>query len=247
MASGETPLESLADGAFPQTRWSLLLEETRDPEQQKERWESLASTYWKPVYGYVRTRWARTSEDALDATQEFFLWMLESGFVKRADPNRGAFRGFLKSSLANFLIDLERKHKALKRGGARTFLPIQGDEDSVLPDLADSARLAPEQVLDDLWRAEILERAVAALASELANSGKATYFAVFRDYFLDDEKLDYQTVATRHGITTVDVSNYLAHAKRRYRVQLERAVLETVGNRSELEEELNWLLEGRGS
>ncbi len=233
------------DGAFPATRWSLFLEDSAHPEKRQELWESLATSYWKPVYGYVRARWAKTNDDALDATQEFFLWMLESEFVKQADPQRGRFRGFMKTALANFMTDLERKKSALKRGGARTLLPINGDEDEQIPELADTAGRAPEEILDGLWRDELLERAVSALRSELENDGKSLYFEVFRAYFLDDEKVDYAGIAKRFEISTTDVSNYLTHVKRRYRLQLERSVLETVGDRGELEAEVAWLLEGR--
>ena len=44
---------------------------------------------WRPIHGYVRARRRLSHEDALDATQEFFLWMMSSGFLTRADPSRG--------------------------------------------------------------------------------------------------------------------------------------------------------------
>lgn len=245
MTTGETPIEVHADGEFPATHWSLLLENSPHPEKQKELWEALATSYWKPVYGYVRSRWAKTQDDALDATQEFFLWMLESDLVHRANPERGRFRGFVKTALANFLTDLERKKHTLKQGGARVLLPIHGDENSPAPDLADTAGQTPEEILDELWRRELLDRAVSALREELEAGGKSRYFDVFRLYFLDEEKIDYAGIAARFGIKASDVSNYLDYVKRRYRVQLERAVIETVGDRNELEFEIAWLLEGR--
>ena len=247
MASGDTSRETPSSGAFPATRWSLLLDGASQPKKRRELWESLATTYWKPVYGYVRARWAKTQDDALDLTQEFFLWMLESGLVHRADPERGRFRAFVKTSLANFLTDLERKRGAQKRGGDRAALSLHGDDAEPVPELPDTTGRTPDEVLDELWRTELLERAVAALREELEQSGKRTYFDVFRLYFLDDEKLDYAAVAARFDLTTTDVSNYLSYVKRRYRLQLERAVLETVGDRSELEAEVAWLLEGRSS
>lgn len=246
MANGDTSSETPAQGAFPATRWSLLLEGATQPEKQRELWESLATAYWKPVYGYVRSRWAKTQDDALDLTQEFFLWMLETGLVRHANPERGRFRAFVKTALGNFLTDLDRKRSALKRGGARVALPIHNEEDGTVPDLADTSGQTPEEVLDELWRHELLERAVTALKEELDEGGKSVYFEVFRAYFLDDDKTDYATVASRFAISTTDVSNYLSYVKRRYRIQLERAVLETVGDRGELESEVAWLLEGRG-
>ena len=52
----------------------------------------------------------------------------------------------------------------------------------------------------------------------------------------------YAAVAARYGLSTSDVSNHLQLAKRRYRVQLRRAVADTVGEQGDLEEELRWLL-----
>lgn len=202
--------------------------------------EDLARAYWRPVYGYVRLRWARTDEDALDATQSFFLWMLEGPFLTRADPRRGRFRGFVRVALDRFLIDLERERTALKRGGARTFVAV--DDTAQLPDVGAAA---PEEALDALWRAELLERATRELEQDLERDGKALVFAVFRDYFLAGDELDYAALAARHGITKTDVSNYLQRAKARYREVLRRVVRETVDSAAELDLELAWLFEER--
>ena len=66
-------------------------------------------------------------------------------------------------------------------------------------------------------------------------------FDVFRDYYLSEQDLDYREVAARYGITVSSVSNYLTHAKRRYRSLLRSLVTETVASTEELEQELAWL------
>jgi hypothetical protein len=82
---------------FPTTRWTLLGEvrpgvSTR---RRKPALEELARTYWKPVHAYIRARWARTDEDALDLTQDFFVWMLQRDIPGRADRRRGMFRALI--------------------------------------------------------------------------------------------------------------------------------------------------------
>lgn len=240
-----SPLPSESDApAFPTTRWSQLLSDrARDRAAAQQAFETLARRYWRPIVAYVQARGIRSEEEALDATQEFFLWMLETGFLERADPERGRFRGFVKRSLANFLHDLERKRRTVKRGGQRTFLPL--DEEERPLDLPDPAARQPEDALDDLWRQELLSQAARALEDELRGRGKDRAFEVFRDYFLSDEELDYGQVAARHGIDKVDVSNALSWVKRRYRAHLRAAVLDTVGNDAELLAELDWLFGGR--
>lgn len=227
--------------AFPSTRWSRIVGTGSQASTQPDV-EALALAYWRPVYGFVRARWAKTDEEALDATQDFFLWMLEGGLLAKADPARGRFRGFLKTSLRNFLNDQERKRRALKRGGDRTHVRIDlpsSDAPSVEPEWESQT---PEEVLDGLWRTSLVERATQTLEEELRALGKTTYYEVFRDYFLSSEEdVDYEVVAQRYGITKAQVSNYLMQAKRRYRSLLRSAVMETVSRPEDLEEELRWL------
>ena len=87
-----------------------------------------------------------------------------------------------------------------------------------------------------------METATRTLERELEVQGKAVYFAVFRDYFLAaDPEVDYKAIAARYELTTVNVSNYLTFAKRRYRAHLRAAVRETVTDSEALHEELGWL------
>ena len=160
--------------------------------------------------------------------------------LSRADPSRGRFRSFVKAALRNFAVDLERKRGAQKRGGNQQIQSIDGTD--AMLELADRNAPTPDQVLDRDWRAALVQRALDAAAAELEASGRTKVFAVFRDYFLDaSPDLDYQEVASRHGITKVDVSNYLARAKNLYRSHLKSLVMETVHTPEELEEELHWL------
>lgn len=229
--------------AFPSTRWSRLVV---DPEAggaaAREAFEALVRRYEGPIRAYVRARFARTDDDARDATQEFLVWMLERDVLGRADPARGSFRGFIKRTLANFLHDQERKRRTLKRGGHAEARSL--DAADVAAELPDDASRSPEDVLDDAWRRELLAGAAAALEAELEERGALVRFRVFRDYFLGDEELDYAAVAERYGITKVDVSNHLTQAKKRYRAHLRDAVLETVGGDDDLRAELDWLFGG---
>ncbi len=232
--------------SFPPTRWSLLAAgPDRESGERRAAWEHLARRYLRPVAAYVRARGARDDEEARETAQDFFLWMLERSFLDKADPTRGRFRGFVKRSLVNFLHDRERRRRTVKRGGEHVTLSLSDadDEHDALP--VDPGR-TPEQVLDDLWRQELLARAADALERELASRGKEVVFAVFRDWYLQPEDgVDHATLAERHGLSRTDVGNHLALAKERYRAQLRRAVLETVHGDDDLRAELAWLFEER--
>jgi RNA polymerase sigma-70 factor (ECF subfamily) len=150
------------DGApapFPETRWSLVLGGAG--QGRAAALEALARSYWRPVYGYARARRRLTHDDALDATQEFFLWIVSSGFLERADPTRGRFRAFVKVALDRFLIDLHRAAHTERRGGAASLLSLDAVPTGLEP--ADLDGRSPEDVLDDLWRRELLARALERL------------------------------------------------------------------------------------
>jgi RNA polymerase sigma-70 factor (ECF subfamily) len=218
--------------AFPSTRWSRILQ----PGGVRDL-DALARSYWRPIRAYLAAR-VRCSEDAAnDLVQEAFAWLLASGLLDKADPARGRFRGFLKQSLANFAIEQARRAAATKRGGG-----VEHTGLDALHEPVDPRARSPEQALDDAWRRELLQHAQELLQRELEQGGRGVHWALFRDYFLaEGDEPDHAALAERHGITKTDVSNWLDHAKRRYRAILRSVVADTVGDEEELQQELQWL------
>ncbi len=233
-----------AGDQFPTTRWSLVLGGAAagpDAEHRRAALEALARTYWRPIHAYVRSRTGKSIEDSKDLAQDFFLHLLESDLVARADPSRGRFRAFVKVALRNFLTDSARRALAAKRGGGRAVVRIDADDAPF--DIEDGAARSPEEILDDAWRAELLARATEELEAVLRDEDAETVFAVFRDYVLDGDEVDHATLAARHGIERHTVSNHLQRAKRRYREVLRALVAETTGgDLADLDDELRWLL-----
>jgi len=230
---------------FPSTRWSLLLADpAAGSAAGRAAFDALARRYWRPIAAYVRARGVPPG-DVLDATQDFFAWMLETELLERAEPERGSFRGFLKRCLANFLHDRGRRAGREKRGGGRTVvaLSIEDGGGGAAFEPADVAGRSPEEVLDDLWRRELIGHALERLEAELRTRGKETAFALFRDSYLALDELDYAALAARHGVTRTDVSNALTHARKRFRAHVRNAVQETVRDDDALRAELRWLLE----
>ena len=170
--------------------------------------------------------------------------LIEGVLLERADPRRGKFRAYVRAALSNFLVDEARKKNAQGRGGGRRFVPI---ENPGALDLPDPRGKSPEEALDHIWRAEVLGRAARDLERELLAEGKAKWWAICRDQVLSDEGASHAVLAERHGVTPVDVSNWLARARARYRQAVIRVVRETVEGEAALGEELAWLLgEGPG-
>lgn len=249
MFEGDTSLHRGAQ-QFPSTCWSQILHSVDagigpDSPSPRPYMESLAGNYWRPVYAYIRSRWSKSNEDAKDLTQDFFAWVMESGFVSRADPARGSFRGFLKVALEHFLTDAERKNRRVKRGGGLQIESMSqaADEDPVF-DVVDHGQQPPEAILDTVWRREVLRRVVDGLEDGYRCEGRLAYFEVFRAYFLDDADVTYADLAATHEISTNDVSNYLQHAKKRYREVLRQALADTVETPDALQVEIEWFTGG---
>jgi len=223
-----------AHGAsFPSTRWSRLL---AAPEERDL--EALARAYFRPLRAWLAARFRLRDDAADDLAQEAFAWLLATRLLDRADPARGRFRGFLKTSLARFAIERFRREDAAKRGGGRGHEPLDA-----AANVADPGAPSPDARLDAEWRRELIARAREELERELEAGGRRSHWLLFRDWFLDegDGEPDQAALARRHGVTRVDISNRLAYAKRRFRELLQAQVADTVRDEAELREELEWL------
>lgn len=219
----------------------------------------LAERYGRGIVAYLRaaSRSAgRPGDDARDLAQDFFVWMIETGFLKKADPERGRFRAFLKTALRHYAADAERRRGAERRGGGRVFVPLEAlaggadDDEGGGPraDPADGAALSPDAALDAAWRADLVRRAIALVEADLRAEGRDVVFALFREYFLDPgDDADYRALGARHGLSPAEVSNRLQHAKALYRARLKSLVLDTVRTAEDLEEELLFLFGRRGA
>jgi RNA polymerase sigma factor (sigma-70 family) len=229
--------------AFPSTHWTVI-RAGADPDARKESLALLARAYWRPIHAFLRRALGRSREDALDLTQDFFVWTIESGFLEKADPARGRFRAFLKTALHNYVAHADERKSALKRGGGARFVPLALDDDEAARlEPVDVAARTPDELLDDAWRAQVVQSALERVQSDLERDGRAVAWAVFRDWFLDtDTAVDHRGLAERHGITLADVSNHLQRTKHAYRSALRSLVQETVGSGADLEEEMAWLV-----
>jgi len=231
-------------GNFPSTLWTQILSvDQPDSESRRAAWEGLAARYWKPVFVYIRARWSRPEEEALDLTQSFFAWMIETGFPSRADPRRGRFRYFLKTALENYLKMDARARQRLKRGGDRKVVSLdEAGGAAVVAEMSQSGAASPEEVFEGAWKRELLARGAALLKEKCRRRGKEVQFEIFRACALDESaRSSHAELAARHKISAVDVNNHLMDAKRQFREILKDLLSETVSGSSELQEEFREL------
>src|SRR5579862_7424152 len=103
---------SSAPTGFASTQWSMVLAaRNTTSEGAKDAMQALCTTYWRPLYSFVR-RSGRSVEDAQDLTQSFFSRLLEKDYLQHVDPALGKFRTFLLTALRNFLTNEWRRERA---------------------------------------------------------------------------------------------------------------------------------------
>ena len=205
---------------FPETRWSQLLE-LRDPAHPRyaEHLERLAKQYWQPVFHYAR---ALRSGDPEDVTQQFFTMLLARRDLEKLSPERGSFRGFLKTALRHYLLSADRA------AALRVTVPLE-----------DSAGAAtPEEAFDKEWARGVLIEATARLRREWP----ATAFEIFREYCLEESGASYADLARKHGLGEDDVRNRLREARLRLREILQDLLRDYLAPGQDVEAELRFIL-----
>ncbi|HEX8199493.1 MAG TPA: pentapeptide repeat-containing protein, partial [Isosphaeraceae bacterium] len=101
----------------------------RSPEAQ-EALAWICRVYWYPLYAYIRRR-GHAADEARDLTEEFFVRLLEKGFLRTADRDKGRFRAFLLACCKHFLANQRDRDRAAKRGGGR--IPLSIDPSAAEP------------------------------------------------------------------------------------------------------------------
>jgi RNA polymerase sigma-70 factor (ECF subfamily) len=128
--------------------------------------------YWYPLYAFAR-RARIHPHDAEDLVQGFFLHLIRDEALASADPSRGRLRTFFLTLFRNHIADESRRRGALKRGGAHTLVPLDGDWAERRLALEGERNLDgdAERAHDRRWALLLVERALHRLESERAASG----------------------------------------------------------------------------
>jgi RNA polymerase sigma-70 factor (ECF subfamily) len=228
---------------FATTRWSVVLAAgAASSPQAREALERLCQAYWYPLYAYVRHR-GRSAHDAQDLTQEFFLQLLQHGYLSRADPRKGRFRAFLLVALNHFLTNDWHRARALKRGGGQALLSwdeIKAEERYRADPLAMEN---PEQLFEQRWALAVVERAVRRLQDECVSSGRAEAFDKLKGLLTGQHDTEpYAALAVQLGTTEPGIKMTVLRLRRRFGDILREEVAHTVSRAEDVDDELRHLL-----
>jgi RNA polymerase sigma-70 factor (ECF subfamily) len=143
------------------TLWTVVAHAKGGPaEAVSAAQQELMRRYSRAVYRYLLGA-VRDPDAAEELTQEFALRFLR-GDCRRADPERGRFRDFVKGVLSHMIVDYHRRRQGLPQ-------PLgSGVGEPAAPALSDQL----DRDFLESWRNELLARAWDALAQIEKDTGK---------------------------------------------------------------------------
>ena len=214
--------EPSASSVFPRTDWSEL---GRAAEADEAHLDRLIRLYWGPLKVFLVATFPSLASQAETLLQEFAEdKILKKGWLQQANPTRGRFRHFLKTSLRNFVLD------RLSRAEAK-HPPVSLEEleqELIGPE-------SPAEEFDLVWErtvlAETLQRMEADCKSLAADQPHRSYiWEMFRirllEPLLDDAaQVPYDQLIQKFELRSPsDASNLLLSAKRIFKMHLNRVI-----------------------
>ena len=209
---------------FPVTNHSAIVGARSDDEITRLRaFDTILTSYWKPVYKYVRLKWQATNEDAKDLTQGFFANAFEKNHFASYDAAKASFQTFLRTCLDGFVANERKAGQRIKRGGDMDHyqLDFAAAEDELVAHPS-SAMLSPEEYFHREWVRSMITMAVEVFRERCVESDRMVHFQLFERYDLNDDDVSYASLAKEFVLDVTTVNNYLAAARREFR----RIVLE---------------------
>lgn len=228
---------------FHTTHWTIVLAaREKDGTVAREALASLCSTYWYPLYAFIR-RNGIPPHEAEDLTQEFFYRFLERDSLTYVRPTAGKFRSFLLACLKNFLANERERAQAQRRGGGRTIIPLDTVEAQARYAQETIDQRTPEAFFERRWAFAVLERTMTELRREYATAQKSDVFEALQG-FLPGGRGDFsraELAASRDmSVGALDVA--IHRLRQRFGALLREQVSRTVSADTEVDEELRYLI-----
>jgi RNA polymerase sigma-70 factor (ECF subfamily) len=242
-----TPIssESVQGGSprFQATQWTRIAAASGSSSSEaKEALNQLCQTYWFPLYAFIRGK-GLDSHKAQDLTQGFFLHLLESDLIKKADPRQGRFRSFLLTSLIHFLEDERRREQAKKRGGAVTIVSIDETEAEQKYGLLPAHEPATAKAFDGTWAATVIDQVHGKLRESYANRARLEVYESLKQCLTGALLPDsYTEVAAKLGMTRETFEVNLTRFRAAFGESIRAVIGQTVADPDEIDDEIKYLM-----
>ena len=211
--------DSSASGGFPATRLSVIERiRTTDPDARRQAFGDIVEGYWKPVYKHLRVTWHLDPEDARDLTQGFFADAFQKSWLERFEPEKARFRTFVRVCADRFVMNARQSAARIKRGGAARLVPLDFDGADREIVARSSSATDPDEFFHQEFVRALFERSLNAVRGELEAAGKGVHYTLFERYDVAPAPgVSYAQLAEEFGLTTTQVTNYLAQVRRAFR------------------------------
>jgi RNA polymerase sigma-70 factor (ECF subfamily) len=224
---------------LPTTHWSAVLNAGHGSTQSATRaLEQICQTYWYPIYAYARAL-GNSPEDAADLTQTFFGFVLQR-VTAVADPEKGSFRAFLKSSLRNLHLDRVRQAQTCRRGRHAHIMSIDEAQAEQRYSIEPLDHSTPDRLLDRLWWITLLDMALVRLRDEFIAADKGDLFDLLK-HQLQSDRGEYAKLAETLGSTEGALRVQVTRMRRRLQDLLIELARETVVDPNQARAELDEL------
>jgi RNA polymerase sigma factor (sigma-70 family) len=233
---------------FQTTHWTVVLaaREKGGP-AEREALASLCSTYWYPLYAFIR-RQGSAPHEAEDLTQEFFYRFLERQALESVRPDAGKFRSFLLSCLKNFLANERERANAQRRGRGQSLVSLDSRDAETRYSLDLADKLTPEDVFDRRWAFAVLENTMKELEREYSAAEKRELFENLRGFLPGGQaNISRTELAAKRGVSAGAIDVSVHRLRQRFGSLLREQVSQTVSSEAEVDEEIRYLISVIGS
>lgn len=212
---------------FPRTDWANLGQAAAAETAPLDR---LIRVYWQPLKVYLLATFPALHDQADTLLQDFAQdKILQEGWLRKADQNRGRFRDFLKTSLRNFVLN-----RLDLRENRNPPVPLGELEH----DLAEPESAA--EAFDLAWARAVLAEALRRMEADCKDPKaeqprRSNIWEMFRLRIIEPALQDatppaYDQLIERFGLKSpMDASNTLLSAKRIFKAHLGHVIKEYAG------------------
>ncbi len=228
---------------FATTQWTVVWRAAEeDSKHGRPALAEVVRRYWQPLYAFARRR-GLSCEDAEDATQEFLSNVINGNLLASADPAKGKFRSFLLTAWKRFLVDQYRKQGATVRGGDVNLQSLDVNAGEQHWRELSSRDPDPDKTFHLSWATSLLEEARGRIRDEYEAKGKAALADALLPkltHSLDSET--YGQLAAELDMSTGAIKVAMHRLRQRFGSALREAVVETVEDSNDVDDELNEML-----
>lgn len=231
-----------ADGAFPETSWSLVMRAGSDNNDvSASALEQICRIYWPPLYVYAR-RSGLSPTDSEDLTQDFLSQFILRGDFSRVKAEAGKLRSYLLKAFGNFMVSDHRKQSRQKRGGGKALVSIDSYEGEELYEAIPSKAYSPDQLYDRIWAQTLIKEALDMMEAKYSEGSKARIFSSLKPCItFGDHDQTYADLAAELETTESNIKITIYRLRKEFAEIMRTTVRDTLSDDGNIDEELEAL------